>query len=344
MSDTKYQIFISSTFADLVEERQRIARAILDMGHIPAGMEMFPAADVEQLTYIKKVIDECDYYVLVVGARYGSLDPEGISFTEREYDYAVGSAKTVLAFVHQNMDDIPLGKTDKDDAKFAKLMAFKEKVSNGRLVKFWRTPDELAAQAIIALNKAFAADPQVGWVRADQMPTASTMADVLRYREEIDRLQRELERLKTSSSPKFEDAADLTQSLKIAYSYYANQTKRNSSLTLTYADLLKLLGPTLHTPANIAGAMSALKTGLIERYNAPSYLLNIKQSDVQDGLLHLVATGHVNMWAGTLKDGSNSTGYQLTELGNKTWQEMSYVKKARAEVGAPDANDSSEGK
>jgi hypothetical protein len=127
----KYQIFVSSTYADLVDERQMVTRAILDMGHIPAGMEMFPAADLQQLTYIQKVIDECDYYVLIVGARYGSLDPEGVSFTEREYDYAVSTGKTVLAFLHANMDEIPLGKTDKDTAKFDRLLEFKEKVGSG---------------------------------------------------------------------------------------------------------------------------------------------------------------------------------------------------------------------
>jgi hypothetical protein len=107
--DKKYQIFVSSTFSDLVEERQAVSRAILDMGHIPAGMEMFPAADIEQLTYIKKVIDECDYYVLIIGARYGSLDEDGVSYTQREFQYAVETDKTVLAFLHKDMDSVPLG-------------------------------------------------------------------------------------------------------------------------------------------------------------------------------------------------------------------------------------------
>ncbi|MGY4317566.1 DUF4062 domain-containing protein [Bradyrhizobium sp. JR3.5] len=78
----KYQVFISSTFKDLSEERQQTMKSVLDMGHIPSGMEVFPAADVEQFEYIKKIIDECDYYVLIVAARYGSLDDAGMSFTE----------------------------------------------------------------------------------------------------------------------------------------------------------------------------------------------------------------------------------------------------------------------
>jgi Domain of unknown function (DUF4062) len=50
----KYQVFISSTFSDLIEERQDTIRSVLDLGHIPSGMEVFPAADVEQFEYIKK--------------------------------------------------------------------------------------------------------------------------------------------------------------------------------------------------------------------------------------------------------------------------------------------------
>jgi hypothetical protein len=39
-----------------VEERQDTLKSVLDMGHIPSGMEIFPAADVEQFEYIKKII------------------------------------------------------------------------------------------------------------------------------------------------------------------------------------------------------------------------------------------------------------------------------------------------
>jgi Domain of unknown function (DUF4062) len=123
----KYQVFISSTFTDLVQERQTAIRAVLDLGHIPSGMEIFPAADVEQLEYIKKVIDECDYYVLIIGARYGSMDAAGVSFTEKEYDYAVEHKKTVLAFIHGDPGSIAVNKADTDPALAAKLSAFRQR-------------------------------------------------------------------------------------------------------------------------------------------------------------------------------------------------------------------------
>ena len=37
----KLQVFVSSTYTDLIEERQAAVQAILDASHIPAGME-FP--------------------------------------------------------------------------------------------------------------------------------------------------------------------------------------------------------------------------------------------------------------------------------------------------------------
>src|ERR1022692_1814662 len=106
--DKRYQVFISSTYADLREERQRVIQTVLDADCIPAGMELFPAADEEQFNYIKRVIDDCDYYLLIVGGRYGTLTEAGVSFTEREYDYAVSRGIRVIALLHENPAAIPI--------------------------------------------------------------------------------------------------------------------------------------------------------------------------------------------------------------------------------------------
>jgi hypothetical protein len=68
--DKRYQIFVSSTFADLQQERQAVMQALLSLDHFPAGMELFPASDEDQWALIKGVIDDSDYYVLVIGGRY----------------------------------------------------------------------------------------------------------------------------------------------------------------------------------------------------------------------------------------------------------------------------------
>ena len=48
MLEKKYQVFISSTFTDLVEARRKVRDAILSMYHFPVGMELFGAANEEQ--------------------------------------------------------------------------------------------------------------------------------------------------------------------------------------------------------------------------------------------------------------------------------------------------------
>ncbi|TNT40442.1 DUF4062 domain-containing protein, partial [Escherichia coli] len=96
----KLQVFVSSTFTDLIEERQAAVSAILKAGHIPAGMELFTAADRSQMDIIKNWIDESDVYMLILGGRYGSIEPTtGKSYTELEYDYAVEQGKALFAVV-----------------------------------------------------------------------------------------------------------------------------------------------------------------------------------------------------------------------------------------------------
>jgi hypothetical protein len=86
LSQKRYQIFVSSTYEDLKAERQQVAQAILELEHFPAGMDIFPASDEAQWELIKKFIAESDYFIAVVGGRYGSVDDKGISYTEKEFD------------------------------------------------------------------------------------------------------------------------------------------------------------------------------------------------------------------------------------------------------------------
>lgn len=45
--EKREQVFISSTFKDLVEERRAVIQTLLEADCIPAGMELFPASDDE---------------------------------------------------------------------------------------------------------------------------------------------------------------------------------------------------------------------------------------------------------------------------------------------------------
>ena len=98
----KLQVFISSTHDDLVKERQTAIVAILDAGHIPAGMELFKSGKSKWET-ICNWIDESDVFLLILGGCYGSVE-EGaeLSYTEREYQYAMSKNKPMFEIVLQD--------------------------------------------------------------------------------------------------------------------------------------------------------------------------------------------------------------------------------------------------
>lgn len=196
VSKRKFQVFISSTFKDLENERLSVMKAIMGIDCIPAGMEDFPAFDEAQLTYIKRVIDESDYYVLIVGGRYGSLDDSGVSFTEREYRYAKEKGKPILAFVHSDAGSLLAKDTEKEPILQQKLEAFKDEVSRSRVVKYWSRADELPGLALIALNQATRLVPQLGWVRGDSLEVDDLVSELSQRRHENKVLISEIEKHK----------------------------------------------------------------------------------------------------------------------------------------------------
>lgn len=161
----RYQVFVSSTFRNLIEEREAVMRTLLELNFFPAGMEIFPAADDNQIKYIKQIIDDSDYYVIVVAGKYGSLTSKGISYTEMEFDYALQKKKPILAFLHGNLDELPGIKIEKEQKQKKLLENFRKKIESGRLVKFWLNKDELATKVSTTLNHVVQSHPAVGWSR-----------------------------------------------------------------------------------------------------------------------------------------------------------------------------------
>lgn len=197
----RYQVFISSTFRDLIEERQSALRAVLELDHMPAGMELFPATDDAAWDLIKDVIDASDYYLLIVGGRYGSLDETGISFTEKEYEYALSQKRPVIAVLHGDPDNLPRGKTETDESQWKKLQAFRSKVEKHHTCAYWNTAAELKSVVITSLTATTKRNPATGWIRADQAPSETLVADLLDAREKIVKLQEALDATRSGPPP-----------------------------------------------------------------------------------------------------------------------------------------------
>jgi hypothetical protein len=147
-------------------------------------MELFPAADEDQFEFIKRIIDDCDYYLLIIGGRYGTLTAKGISYTEQEYEYALERQLKVIALLHKNPDQLPLAKSEQKPKLRAQLNAFRKKVSKGRLVEFWQNEGELPGIVALSLPKTIKMFPAVGWVRADKVSSEELLTEINELRKQ----------------------------------------------------------------------------------------------------------------------------------------------------------------
>jgi hypothetical protein len=196
-----YSVFVSSTYEDLREERAEVQKALLKLHCMPVGMELFGSADEETWDFIKRQIDGCDYYVVVIADKYGSTDEDGVSYTEKEYDYARELKKPVLSFVHRDRKSIRRDRTEDDSIKRSKLEAFIEKV-RGSPVSFFTSPHDLASEVIVSFVNLRDRRPATGFIRADQASDLKKYADLLeenaRLREEIAKTRELSERIEAS--------------------------------------------------------------------------------------------------------------------------------------------------
>jgi hypothetical protein len=197
----KYQVFVSSTKEDLSDAREEITWCLLKAQFIPVGMENFSATHDRGWKVIARMIDESDYYVVVVAGRYGSIEAEtDKSWTQREYEYAIEKKLHVLAFVRA-LSDVTGDQLDEGE-KRERLNAFKDDLKRAHLVESWTTVEDLCTKIATALPKAVqenAAEgtPRAGWYRGPA-PSLDEFAALSR---EVRELREQLVRASQRSTP-----------------------------------------------------------------------------------------------------------------------------------------------
>lgn len=332
--DKRYQVFVSSTYADLQQERQHVIQTLMEMDCIPAGMELFPAADEEQWEFIKRVIDDCDYYLLVIGGRYGSLTPDGISYTEKEYEYAKSIGLKVIAFVHGRPDAITVEKSDVDPELREKLNLFRDSVSAGRLVKYWSSAAELPGLVALSLSKAIKVYPAVGWVRARDLAGDDLLADLNQLRKQNEVLRSRISELESQQVPADLNLAPLDEAFVLGLKWVSRgkyrHTKRES-IQATWAEIfVAIAAEMVDTPSDsLANARmaAALYRSKIGEDEAPSRV-SIQHDDFQTIRLQLVTLRLVDVKTSKTTTGGTAVFWSLTKAGQSLLAKTRTVRSA----------------
>jgi hypothetical protein len=326
--DKRYQVFVSSTYADLKDERQKIIQALMEMDCIPAGMELFPASDEDQFAFIKRVIDDCDYYILMIGGRYGSVSSTGLSYTEQEYDYAVSKGLKVIALLHESPDEIPLGKSEKDPALREALQRFRDKVSTGRLVKFWKSASELPGIVALSMSKTIKTYPAQGWVRADRISSEDVLSELNEVRKRNEELVSELASARPQPRQALTNLAGLDEQIELSGTCYYGTERRDWSARMSWRDIFAALSPYLNQHPHATTVKGYIAEAAFERSGrngrSPSLDDQVFQTiSVQLRALGLVTTKYLKNVAGGM-----GLYWSVTAEGDRLMLELRTVRSA----------------
>lgn len=226
---------------------------------------------------IKRIIDLCDYYVVIVGGRYGSVDDnEHLSYTEMEFDYALKTRKPVMGFLHDDPGKLIGDKIDLDAKLRAKLDNFRAKIEK-KMVKYWQEPGDLPGQVALAIMQIRKSHPAVGWIRASEAMTPDVKAELAELRAKVRELSADLQDeqrqhsvlLDTSELEQGDEIVNVDCTLEFHWrwridageAYPSNRSHGRWTVRPTWNQVFRHLGPELMDEASeeyLMGRLSAL--------------------------------------------------------------------------------------
>ena len=305
----KYQVFVSSTYVDLQDERKAILKQLLELDCIPAGMELFPSTDDDQWTFIKQVIDESDYYIVVVGAKYGSVADDGLSYTEKEFDYAVSKGIPVLGFVHENPEAIPQGKCEIYPVRRQKLDAFISKIEK-RLRKYWISTEDLCSKVVTSLSREMKTHPRPGYIRGDK---ASNPEKLLELNEKISEFEKTIEKLRTTKPEGIENLEQDDDLFEIRYRIGFFSPDEETTITLSWNKLLEILGPSLFDEYSMIQLKKAIEIYLKNGQKSEHCAIDLNREDFETILTQFMALGLIQISEKKHTASDKNVYYSLTE-------------------------------
>lgn len=297
--DKRYQIFVSSTFIDLEEERRNVIQTLMEMDCIPAGMELFPAIDEEQWEFIKKIIDDCDYYLLIIGGRYGTVADDGLSYTEKEFDYAVSKGLRIVVLVHEDPENLPLAKSERSDETREKLQKFIDKASTGRLRKTWATAKDIPGLVSLSMSKTIKTYPAVGWVRADRLSNEADLRNLIELQKDNEKLRKELEEKGTLTFSLPDNLASLTAEFPINFTRQStnimDMNLQKGTISKTFSEIFSFISPVIYKKSDEITVNKKINEFLNNHVGDSDSIVFISNDDFQTITLQLIALGLIEI-------------------------------------------------
>jgi len=147
-------VFISSTYADLQPHREKIEEILNRIEGRFRSMRFFGSREGDPLKECIDKLRECNYYLAVIGHRYGSIHPDSrLSFTELEYEEAKRLEISRHIYIASEKVTLQAAHVEPDETR-KQLDLFKQKLKKENAIVPFDSPEDLAAKVVsdILLN------------------------------------------------------------------------------------------------------------------------------------------------------------------------------------------------
>jgi len=325
----KYQVFVSSTYPDLAEERKEVYQALYELECMPVGMELSPAADEVHWRITQELIENSDYFVLLIGGSYGSITENGKSFPQLEYEYASEMGFPVLSFLHKNPIFIPVFKTDQAYERVQLLEAFKELAAQ-KTVSYWGSTEELGCMLSRSLLRIMKAEPRPGWVKADQSILDEANLHLFRLKEKVRKLEK---RLQSSSMLDTKDLAQGEDTFEIIYVYKETITSyfKYGTISLSWNDIFsKMCSNFLDQTKEdeYHKKLDAYIKNLTNSKLGNPYFLSVIKDEFKTIVVQLKALGLIEIRKRKRATHDTTQYWKLTPEGDKLFTQLRAIKKS----------------
>jgi hypothetical protein len=245
MIDKRYHVFISSTGADMQAERTVLAQTLVSQGYFSWGLEHRTPLTT---AFARRQIDDCDYFILMLGSRYGELSASGVSYLHLEYIYAVTKQKPILVLLHESPDTrAPELQEATQDGRL-KFQDFRRQLQREReMVVTFRDLRDLEMAVRHAMPQLVNRYPAQGWIRPN-------LAQIQQLQDENEQLRQKLIAMESArvSAPVSEGGLELPQvqgdeDFAFDYKVHAYQDGNFRELrpqrNMRWNDILMIIGP-----------------------------------------------------------------------------------------------------
>jgi len=338
--EKRYQVFVSSTYDDLKEERGKVITALLNIDCIPCGMEYFPAADEDAWQCIERLIPECDYYVIILAGRYGSIPKNSTkSYIHQEYELARKHGIPIISLLHIDPLKLPAEKCEQESKLRKKLDKFRQEVAR-KLCKFWMTGDQLAAELLSSLTKQIKDRPRPGWVRSSALATDAAKDEIISLRRKIESQEKIIQihqKRETKENPQLASGDDLAIITFLITTINEAETLRKQEkydMISTWNALLRFIGSWDSSHWHNFTLDSRLKSAIEHAWeNSQNDFKNISsiiidQDEIDKIPIQLSALGIIS---------KNSYGWSFTAKGNLSTTKLRALRKGETHLPTQDS-------